>query len=217
MSETETKTPIPRVVAFLTVPDTQAGARLFGLEELTDKDRAKAMEHIRKTRSDGENLTQPAFLRRVVAAGYWDGSEVHTHLPDADSEASCLEGLLSIDAELHFVDRPSLDIARERSGFLGVNLGQDVFVDASSGLIPEPREQREYALALGIPVSPEISRHQMEKAEAKGDVETLKAECRSLIVSGANVLIRDLHLRGKLETAAFKAAETALRTQAEQG
>ncbi len=48
-----------------TVPDTESGKQLYGLEGLTDKDIAKAMMHLRQQESGSEFL--PHHLQRIVA------------------------------------------------------------------------------------------------------------------------------------------------------
>lgn len=78
-----------------TVPDVEAGQRLFGLQGLSDKAAIKAMEHLRKQRNAGDS-TQPLALQRVVAfALAWGDADAEVLSAAGGEEAQLLADLFA--------------------------------------------------------------------------------------------------------------------------
>ncbi len=198
-----------------TVPDVEAGRRLYGFKDLSDGDVVKAMEHISRQAEGGLG---PA-LQRVAAASLVfsneDGFELHTLGEAGGDERQLLESfffqagsasdflvswngsvtmmpVLNVRALMHGIVAP--DYWRNRDNCeLHVDLSEHLL-----GLGAEDSSMEHVASLLGLPNSAPLTPEQVQDAWADGDLTIAQNWCDQQALNTQLIFMRFQMINGNL-------------------
>lgn len=197
------------------VPDVEAGRRLYGFKDLADGDVVKAMEHIGR---QAQGSLGPA-LQRVIAASmvlsHEDGFELHTLGEVGGDEKALLEAFFAQAGSAEDVllswngATTMLPIVHVRALLHGIVAPDywanqddfDLHLDLSEqllGLAAEQSSLEQVSSLLGLPVRDPLSAEQVEDAWAAGELSDVQAWCDQQALNSQLLFMRFQMINGGL-------------------
>lgn len=230
-----------------TVPDTRAGRRLYGLEQLPDKDVARAMRHRRAQRT-GQNslaLHQHRVVAISVALEGEAGLRLWTLGQPEDSEREIIRGFFQLIEDytpqltswngngfdlpvlhyrclVHALQAPRYWAMSNRTGSLSSSGNTDSgHIDLMQVLSGFRRAAAvpldEFAAMLGLPGLPRMDAGRIWDLFLDGELEEIRRYCRLEVADIYTLYLRFQFMRGALSESDLKRKEESVRGQLAEG